>query len=103
MPLRWNLGVLAALESEMSAQDPAKQGQVSEMDPRQTTEQTPPGPTVSGAVAPMPASGAMLDADLQAHIGRQLRAVYEEVVNEAVPEHLLRLLEGLERKQAPRQ
>jgi hypothetical protein len=43
-----------------------------------------------------------LEADLQAHIGRQLRAVYEEVVNEAVPEQLLKLLEELERKKAKR-
>jgi hypothetical protein len=47
---------------------------------------------------PVPATDAILEADLQAHIGRQLRAVYDEVVNEAVPERFLRLLEELERK-----
>jgi hypothetical protein len=43
-----------------------------------------------------------LEADLQAHIGRQLRAVYEEVVNEAVPDRFLKLLEELDRKKAKR-
>jgi hypothetical protein len=42
--------------------------------------------------------GAIFEADLQAHIGRQLRAVYDEVVNEAVPDRFLQLLEELERK-----
>jgi hypothetical protein len=41
-----------------------------------------------------------LEAELQAHIGRQLRAVYDEVVHEPVPERFLKLLEDLERKQA---
>lgn len=95
VPLRRNPVGLAALEKEMSAKDPAKQGQVSDMDPRHIE----PIPTAAGATAP---PAATLDADLQAHIGRQLRAVYEEVVSEAVPDRLLRLLEELERKQAPR-
>jgi hypothetical protein len=49
-----------------------------------------------------PARDAMLEADLQAHIGRQLRAVYDEVVNEEVPDRFRKLLEELERKQAER-
>jgi len=40
----------------------------------------------------------MLEADLQVQIGRQLRAVYDEVVSEGVPERFLRLIEELERK-----
>ena len=76
----------------MADQDTAKQGRVSTMKP--TTETFPNPPT--------PAKGAILEADLQAHIGRQLRAVYEEVVNEPVPERFLRLLEELERKKAER-
>ena len=46
--------------------------------------------------------GARLEADLQAHIGRQLRAVYDEVVNEPVPDKFVQLLEELERKQRSR-
>ncbi len=46
----------------------------------------------------VPASGG-LESDLQAHIGRQLRAVYDEVVNEPVPDRFLKLLQELDRKQ----
>jgi hypothetical protein len=41
-----------------------------------------------------------LQAGLQAHIGRQLRAVYDAVANEPVPDRFLKLLEELERKPA---
>jgi hypothetical protein len=47
--------------------------------------------------------GAELDLDnglspnLQAHIGRHVRAVFDEVAREPIPEHLLRLLKDLER------
>ena len=34
---------------------------------------------------------------LQAHIGRHVRAVFDEVAREPIPEHLLRLLKYLER------
>ena len=44
----------------------------------------------------------MMEADLQAHIGRQLRQVYEEVVSEAVPDRFLKLLEELERGRGDR-
>ncbi len=76
----------------MAAQDTAKRGQLPEKrgqvpDMKSTAETTP-----------MPGPGATLEADLQAHIGRQLRAVYDEVVDEGVPERFLRLLEELERK-----
>lgn len=56
--------------------------------------------TAHVAGSPAHGSGAKLEADLQAHIGRQLRAVYDEVVNEPVPDKFRRLLEELERKQA---
>jgi len=38
-----------------------------------------------------------LSPNLQAHIGRHVRAVFDEVAREPVPEHLLRLLKDLER------
>jgi len=38
-----------------------------------------------------------LSPTLQAHIGRQVRAVFDEVAREPIPEHLLRLLKDLER------
>ena len=37
-----------------------------------------------------------LDRQVQAHIGRKLKAVYDEVASEPVPPHLLALLEQLE-------
>ena len=74
----------------MAAQDTAKRGQVSDMKP--TAE---PVPNSSA-----PPQDATLAPDLQVQIGRQLRAVYDEVVEEGVPDRFLRLLEELERKQA---
>ena len=74
----------------MAEQDTAKRGQAVEMSPEDDiipqASQSP--------------RGAILEADLQAHIGRQLRAVYDEVVNEAVPDRFLRLLEELDRKKS---
>jgi hypothetical protein len=100
-PLHRNPGGLAALElNEMAARDSEKREQVSDVTPRQPAATICPD---SGAVAMGEAQtvpDAMLGADLQAHIGRQLRAVYEEVVGEAVPDRFLKLLEELERKQA---
>jgi hypothetical protein len=39
-----------------------------------------------------------LGPELQAHIGRQLRALYDEMLKEPVPEHLRELLAELEKK-----
>jgi hypothetical protein len=94
LPLPRNPAVLGALENNMTEQDTAKEGQDADMSPRQTAETIP--------VLPAPVPGVALEPDLQAHIGRQLRAVYEEVVNEAVPDRFLKLLEELERKKAGR-
>ena len=38
-----------------------------------------------------------LAPNLQAHIGRHVRAVFDEVAREPIPENLLRLLKDLER------
>ncbi len=82
----------------MAARDSnEKRGQASDMNPHQSAARIPDTGRSADTVG-----AAVLGADLQAHIGRQLRAVYDEVVNEAVPERFLRLLEELERKQAPR-
>jgi hypothetical protein len=37
-----------------------------------------------------------LDRQVQAHIGRKLKAVYDEVASEPVPSHLMELLQQLE-------
>lgn len=39
-----------------------------------------------------------LGPELQAHIGRQLRSLYDEVLKEEVPDHLRELLAELEKK-----
>jgi hypothetical protein len=44
--------------------------------------------------------GAALDPTLQAHIGRQLRALYDEIVQQPIPDRFIQLLEELERKKA---
>jgi len=74
----------------MADQDTAKRKQVSPMQPT---------PNANSTASETP-EGVILAAELQAHIGRQLRAVYDEVINEAVPDRFLRLLEELERKKA---
>jgi len=43
------------------------------------------------------AADAGLTPNLQAHIGRHVRAMFDEVAREPIPEHLLRLLSDLER------
>lgn len=41
--------------------------------------------------------GEAMSPALQAHIGRQVRAVFDEVAEEPIPDHLLRLLQDLDR------
>jgi Anti-sigma factor NepR len=76
----------------MAARDPGKRKHAPTMNIQDYETST--------SVAPETAAGVMMEADLQAHIGRQLRAVYDEVVNEPVPDRFVKLLEELERKQS---
>jgi hypothetical protein len=96
----------------MAEQDPTKRGQVSSMNPDHTTPVNstkevpvlqnphPLGTDDRGTDEASTAEGAILDPELQAHIGRQLRTVYDGVLNEPVPDRFLKLLEALEREQA---
>jgi hypothetical protein len=61
-------------------------------DPQEITDAAHPGEA--------PPVGRM-EAELQDHIGRELRALYNEVVEEPIPERFLKLLDDLERKQTP--
>lgn len=54
------------------------------------------GPQVAGGSQGKKAEGG-LSPGLQAHIGRHVRAAFDEVAREPIPEHLLRLLQDLER------
>jgi hypothetical protein len=38
-------------------------------------------------------------AQLQAHLGKNLKAIYQAVVDEPVPERLIKLLDELERRE----
>ena len=60
----------------------------------------PPREDPPGHVQPGGAGGR--GGSIDRHISRQLRAIYDEVVNEPIPEHLTRLLQELERKQGNR-
>ncbi|MEZ5873989.1 MAG: NepR family anti-sigma factor [Hyphomicrobiales bacterium] len=42
-------------------------------------------------------SGSGMSPTLQAHIGRHVRAVFDEVAEEPIPDHLLRLLKDLDK------
>ena len=39
-----------------------------------------------------------LAADVQSHIGRELQAIFDEVLHEPVPDRFLKLLQELDRK-----
>jgi hypothetical protein len=78
----------------MDERDPERRGQVLGMTEPQT------GPTRH---RPSEGDAAIaLPTDVQAFIGRQLRAVYNDVVNEPVPDRFVKLLEELERKKGGR-
>jgi hypothetical protein len=61
------------------------------------------GTTMTQATGTQARQGASLSAEeglspnLQAHIGRHLRAVFDEVAREPIPDRLLQLLKDLER------
>ena len=44
-----------------------------------------------------------MQVQVQDHIGRQLRAVYDDVLNQPVPDRLLELLERLDREKKGRE
>lgn len=41
------------------------------------------------------------DPGVQAHIGRQLKAMFDEVVHEPMPDHLVQLLDALQTPEEP--
>ncbi len=57
---------------------------------------------VAGAPPARPpgAVEAGLEREVQTHLGRQLRALYDEVASQPVPDRFLKLLEQLEEKEA---
>ena len=51
----------------------------------------------AGETAPGTAPDDGMSPALQAHIGRHVRAIFDEVAEEPVPDHLLKLLKDLDR------
>jgi hypothetical protein len=61
----------------------------------------PVQPDTATAPPPMPPAGdTALEPELQAFIGRQLQAAYDEVLNEPIPDRFLELLQQLEHEKA---
>ena len=58
-------------------------------------------PIISGSSVKPAKSAGRLDRNTQAKIGQQLRAVYEEVVKEGVPDRFAEILRRLEQKPNP--
>ena len=71
---------------------PVEPNKVPEMTIEQARNGEPAGPGDG--------SEARLDSVVQRFIGDQLRAVYDEVAQEPVPERFVKLLEELERQRA---
>lgn len=65
--------------------------------PTKGTKGAPP----SGARRRQPKAGASVQMQVQDHIGRQLRAVYDDLLSQPVPERFLELLEQLDKNQQP--
>ncbi len=72
----------------------------------QQQAQMPPGQLAQAPLAQAPINkasvkqgqGQTLEPDVQAHLGRQLRAVYDEMASQPVPDRFIQLLDALERK-----
>jgi hypothetical protein len=65
------------------------------------SKELPVQPDLATAIPPPPPVGDVaLEPELQAFIGRQLQAAYDEVLNEPVPDRFLALLQQLEHDKA---
>ncbi|MEW5420720.1 NepR family anti-sigma factor [Amorphus sp. 3PC139-8] len=55
-----------------------------------------PGVQAQDGQTDKPSAGVGLDSQLQAQIGRKLKAMYDSYLNEPIPDHLVSLLEKLD-------
>jgi hypothetical protein len=63
-------------------------------------EQRPQDQDASRKMRQSRQGSAGMDAELQAHIGRHLKAAYEDILNQPVPDRFNQLLEALDRREA---
>jgi hypothetical protein len=77
----------------MSERDQTKPEDLKDLQVQPDLATTPPAP-------PPPTGDIGLEPELQAFIGRQLQATYDEVLNEPVPDRFLDLLRALEQDKA---
>lgn len=62
---------------------------------------TPARAPATSHTSPPGGVGHGMQADMQSHLGRQLRAVYDEMASQPVPDRFIALLDALERQQPP--
>jgi hypothetical protein len=65
------------------------------LDPLEPVAEKPENQDPMGRTATSPKPEARLGREVQARIGQQLRAMYNDVVNQGVPEHLADLVRRL--------
>jgi hypothetical protein len=70
------------------------------MTQRRSAQQVVPnvGDALPGSSTATPASAPGLQPQVQDHIGRQLRALYDDVLSQPVPDRFKELMERLDRK-----
>ena len=61
-----------------------------------------PEPEAGPSLEPGPVEPAMVDRSMQVQLGKQLRALYDDVSSEPIPDRLLKLLDQLESKETKR-
>jgi hypothetical protein len=87
----WNIRANRSLDGAMSERDQPKPDDDKDLPVQPDIASPQPTPPSSGEVA--------LEPELQAFIGRQLLATFDDVVNQPVPDRFVELLRKLEQQQ----
>jgi hypothetical protein len=88
----WNIRANRSLDGAMSERDQLKPEDVKDLPVQPDIASPHPTPPSAGEVA--------MEPELQAFIGRQLLATFDDVLNEPIPDRFLELLRKLEQQQA---
>ena len=89
----------AKMAGESGSGRPARQPQVGCAEDQAEMEDRPDMQRAQGHDSQ---AAGMIDRSLQAQLGRQLRAIFEGIQEEPVPERFVRLLEALEAREKQR-